>query len=137
MNARGRCYCGQLVFRVEGPVRSRCICHCESCRRAAGAAYVAWGTVDTDCFHLEQGELKRVRRLTVERGFCANCGTSVTYQIERDAIDFTLAVLDDPMSWTPQIHIWVQDKLPWVALHDGLPQYPTSSPASSPATPGA
>jgi hypothetical protein len=132
--ARGRCYCGQLIYRVEGPVHSLCVCHCESCRRAAGAAFVAWGTVDSDRFHIEQGTLKRVRRLQIERGFCADCGTSLTYQSHPAATDFTLASLDDPTLWPPQMHIWVADKLPWVGINDDLPQYPGSS-SDLPATP--
>lgn len=136
-SVRGRCYCGRVVFRVEGPVRTPCICHCESCRRAAGAASVAWGTVDSRRYHLEQGALQQVQRADVKRGFCAECGTSLTYQSGPDAIDFTLASLDDPTRWPPQMHIWVQDKLPWIVISDDLPQYPASSPASSPATPGA
>jgi hypothetical protein len=40
-------------------------------------------------------------------------------------MDFTLVSLDDPSALAPQIHIWVQDKLPWIKLSDGLPQYPT------------
>jgi hypothetical protein len=66
----------------------------------------------------------------VERGFCDTCGTSLTYRHvkRRGEVDFTLVSLDDPTLLQPQAHIWVQDKLPWVEIADGLPQYQTVPP---------
>ena len=63
----------------------------------------------------------------VERGFCSVCGTTLTYRIARRAgeVDFTLASLDQPELVEPAMHIWVQDKLPWVQINDGRPQYRT------------
>ena len=124
----GRCYCQKFRFLVEGPVRNLCVCHCESCRRAAGAAFVAWGTVDGGCFHVLSGTLSVIRASPeVERGFCDACGTSLTYRhVQRSGeIDFTLVSLDDPTLLQPQAHVWVQDKLPWVEIVDGMPQYQT------------
>jgi hypothetical protein len=31
--------------------------------------------------------------------------------------------MDDPRGFKPQAHIWVEDKLPWMVIGDGLPQY--------------
>jgi hypothetical protein len=128
----GRCYCGAVVFRVEGPVGAPCICHCESCRRATGAPFVAWGTVDSAHFHIERGTLQHVKRSPgIERGFCAVCGTSLTYQESPDKIDFVLAALNDSGRWPPVMHIWLQDKLPWIVIADGLPRHwalPTAIP---------
>jgi hypothetical protein len=124
----GRCYCGKVRFEASGPVRNLCICHCESCRRAAGAAFVAWGTVNTDQFRILSGDTSVVRTSTdVERTFCANCGSSLTYRhvLRPGDMDFTLVSLDDPSALTPRMHIWAQDKLPWIKLSDGLPQFET------------
>ena len=124
----GHCYCGKLRFAATGPVRNLCICHCESCRRAAGAAFVAWGTVDADKFKILSGDAAVVRRSAeVERTFCKNCGSSLTYShtLRAGEVDFTLVSLDDPSALVPQMHIWIQDKLPWITLNDGLPQFQT------------
>ena len=60
----------------------------------------------------------------VIRTFCKRCGTSLTYeQITEDSIDIAVTTLDDPDSLTPTCHIWVSDKLPWIHISDGLPQY--------------
>ena len=123
----GRCLCGGLRYRALGPWRHLCHCHCESCRRAAGAPSVAWGTVERAHFSLLQGQLRIVRSSPpVERGFCADCGTTISYAHAERAgdLDLSLASLEDPSALAPQAHIWVQDKLPWVRIDDGLPQFP-------------
>jgi hypothetical protein len=63
----------------------------------------------------------------VERGFCGACGTTLTYNHAQrnEEIDFTLASLEEPAELAPQVHIWVQDKIAWVRIDDGLPQVRT------------
>ena len=65
----------------------------------------------------------------VARGHCAKCGTGISYQhVARPAeIDLTLASLGDPIDLRPTAHIWVEDKVPWLVLNDGLPQYPKTT----------
>ena len=60
------------------------------------------------------------------RGFCAACGTSLTYRNDNrpTEIDVTLGTLDEPTRLVPQMHVWVADKLPWTVLADELPHYP-------------
>lgn len=61
----------------------------------------------------------------VTRGLCSNCGTSLTYEHKDRVgeIDVTLTSFDEPSEFTPAAHIWVEDKLPWVNIDDGLPQF--------------
>lgn len=122
----GGCLCGDIRYRIKGVVKYRCNCHCQSCRRASGAPYVAWGTIDLDDLEFTSGELAFVQSSPgVERGFCGSCGASVTFTQTRrpGEIDFTLATLDDPGRLAPQAHIWLRDKLPWVQIGDDLPRY--------------
>ena len=89
---------------------------------------MAWGTVDKARFRVLAGTIATIRATTgVERGFCGACGTTLTYANNRRVgeIDFTLASLEDPAALRPQMHIWVEDKLPWVVIADGLPQFAT------------
>ena len=37
--------------------------------------------------------------------------------------------MDDPNAIRPECHIWVSDKVEWVNIDDGLPQYPQGAPA--------
>jgi len=61
----------------------------------------------------------------ITRGLCRQCGTSLTYEREdrQGEIDVTLTSFDDPSQFSPTAHIWVEDKLPWIDITDGLPQY--------------
>ncbi len=122
----GRCLCGAVRYECGRPVIPTCFCHCESCRRAAGAHMVAWATVPRDSFRVVAGSLREcASSAPVIRQFCASCGTQVTYWNRGAAhtIDITLATLDDPGPWTPQDHIWMEDALAWDRPGDGLPQY--------------
>lgn len=63
----------------------------------------------------------------VERGFCAQCGTSLTYRHAQRVgeVDFTLVSLVAAGTVEPRMHVWVQDKLPWVDISDGRPRFDT------------
>ena len=123
----GGCFCGAVRYAARGEPSFLCFCHCTSCRRAAGAMLVAWGTFMADDFQITRGSLKKAATSPgVTRGHCGQCGTSLTYQHQRrnSEIDVTLASFDDAAELQPTVHIWVEDKLPWMRISDGLPQYP-------------
>ncbi len=127
---RGGCSCGAVRYEVDAPIYDLNYCHCNSCRKAVGATPVAWGSADRVRFAVTQGRLaEHSSSVPVMRGFCAACGTSLTYRHESrpDEIDGTLATLDQAALFAPQFHIWVRDKLPWVLIDDGLPQFTGSS----------
>ncbi|HEU4604452.1 MAG TPA: GFA family protein [Steroidobacteraceae bacterium] len=124
----GRCFCGKVRYAIGSELTNLCYCHCESCRRAVGSPFVAWGTAELKGFAITRGTLHVIdSSADVRRGFCADCGSSLTYQHagRPNEIDITLATLDDPATQAPRVHIWVRDKLPWVTLSDGLPRYET------------
>jgi hypothetical protein len=123
---RGGCACGAVRYEASGPAENACLCHCASCRRAAGATPVAWATFAPARFAVVRGALA-LRRSSPQavRGFCAACGTSLTYahDLRPDEIDVTLASLDAPAEVRPACHIWVSDRVDWLPLADGLPQF--------------
>jgi hypothetical protein len=124
----GGCLCGRSRYRLGGVPQSLCYCHCASCRRASGAPLVAWGTFAYAQFELLAGSAyaRYSSSPPVERGYCASCGTALTYRHAQRAadIDVTLASLDEPGRFAPEFHVWVEDRLPWLRVADGLPQYP-------------
>lgn len=97
--AEGGCLCRANRYRVRGQPLSSVLCHCERCRRAAGAPAVAWVTFARTDFEILSGSA--VRYLSspgVVRRFCGTCGTALTYETEAepDSIDITTASLDQP-----------------------------------------
>jgi len=126
----GGCLCGAVRYEITGAVSNPCFCHCTTCRRATGAPMVPWGTFAREAVRIVHGRLSEFRSSAqVARGFCAHCGTSLTYRHEARAgeIDVTLSTLDDPTVLPPPMHVWVKDRLPWVAIGDDLPQLPAGT----------
>jgi hypothetical protein len=120
----GGCLCGAVRYRCEPPARSATFCHCTSCRRAAGAHAVAWFTVPASRLVFTQGQPAIYRSSApVRRGFCARCGTQLTYQHDSsaDEIDVTIGSLDEPDRVAPATHIWMEDAARWDRPNDGLP----------------
>jgi hypothetical protein len=129
----GGCFCGKVRYRVSGMPQTSAICHCASCRRASGAQSVAWVTFPYRDFSFISGNPVEYHSSTeVIRTFCGVCGTSLTYRHggDPDSIDVTVASLDDPDEFPPARHIWLEDKVGWETVNDGLPVFERfSSPA--------
>jgi hypothetical protein len=118
--------CGAIRYRVSGPPRSTSLCHCASCRRSIGGPSLAWAIFDEGDVVIERGSLATHRSSPgVERGFCAACGTSLTYKrANRPGLfDVTTASLDDPEAFPPSKEIWVSERLSWIAANPKLPQF--------------
>ena len=115
----GGCQCGAVRFRVSDLGRGS-ICHCRMCQKAFGAFY---GPLVT-AFDVEwtRGEPKRFRSSNlVRRGFCADCGTPLTYEPDGGSVELAIGSFDDPTAAQPAIQINPADLLPFV---DGLSRLP-------------
>jgi hypothetical protein len=55
------------------------------------------------------------------RGFCGDCGTPLTFEIE-GAVELAIGALDDPTIAAPTIQVNANDKLPFA---DGIAHLPT------------
>ena len=115
----GGCLCGQVRYQTANDGYDAVACHCERCRRAAGAPYVAWLSFPVSQFEYT-GEIPVEYESSpgVLRSFCNRCGTSMTNR-NRDRpgeIVVNVCTLDNPSAITPGKHIWVSKRLPWVAI---------------------
>jgi hypothetical protein len=122
----GGCFCGAVRYEARGKPTNSMVCHCHSCRRAAGAPVVAWLTFARTGFRFTQGSPVEFKSSDpVSRAFCGACGTALTYRNERDpeTIDVTTASLDEPATFPPTHHSWLEDDIAWVKFGDGLPAF--------------
>lgn len=129
MPTTGACFCGAVRYAVTGPVYHVTICHCPTCRRVSGAASVAWfsaAVADITWSGVPPAIMRSSEH--VSRGFCAACGTSLSYQADDSLheLDITVCSLDDPAALTPLDHTQTRYRLPWDVIGDSLPRYPTS-----------
>jgi glyoxylase I family protein len=122
----GGCLCGAVRYRATGAPTSPTLCHCTSCRRAAGAPAVAWMTFAPERFDFVRGEPVRFRSSPpVTRSFCGRCGTPLTYVHEAFAgVDVTTASLDAPERCPPADHTWTSERLPWWRPEPRWPEFP-------------
>lgn len=119
----GGCLCGAIRYQVHGAPASISICHCQSCRRAAGAPAVSWFVISRAQFTLLSGSpVSYQSSARVHRGFCGKCGTSLIYEHDfaPDTIELTTVSLDRSSAFEPTKEIWLSDKLPWVAVNQDL-----------------
>jgi hypothetical protein len=128
----GHCLCGATCFAF-GPaaVRWQAICHCDSCRRAAGGGIVGWiGVTDGAWRWTGAPPATHASAPGVTRNFCATCGTTLTYASARwpNETHFTAATLTDPTTFHPTFHVHATESLHWTSGHDGLPQFPGTAP---------
>ena len=125
----GGCACGAVRYEAAATPFHRTLCHCVDCRRATGAPAVAWFSVAADALRWVGGAPRLHRSsAAVERGFCGQCGTQLTYQHDdwRGEIDVTTASLDDPEAAAPEDHTFASQRIRWQSVDDGLPVYPRS-----------
>ncbi|WLS01816.1 GFA family protein [Shinella oryzae] len=117
----GGCQCGAVRFRVEGALGDASVCHCRMCQKASGNFYLPLVSVRDAVLTWTRGAPKRFRSSNHGyRGFCADCGTPLTYEAP-DGVALTIAAFDDPASITPRIQWGIEAKLPYV---DAIPDLP-------------
>lgn len=122
----GGCRCGEVRYRATAAPYATSLCHCRSCRLSAGAPSVAWVIFREEDVAIVSGHLAvHASSPGVERGFCARCGTSLTYtRANRPGFfDVTTASLDDPDALPPSKEIWTSERLAWVSAQPELPQF--------------
>ncbi|MEM7223339.1 MAG: GFA family protein [Pseudomonadota bacterium] len=122
---RGRCFCKAVTFEIDPPVLSCVTCHCESCRRQCSAPMTTYIGVP-DAQWRWTGEAPKIYNSSpgVERTFCGNCGTPLSFRSQRmsGVMHLYLAALDDPEVLEPKLHVAHEEKLCWLNLADDLPK---------------
>ncbi len=130
MNATvgGGCACGAVRFEARLPPRFVAHCHCASCRRAHGAAFVTYAGFPTDAFAWTAGAERLVDWHTdtgATRSFCGTCGSTLVYRSPRWAGEVHLAVahVDGDLGRAPGAHVYADRAPAWCPITDELPRY--------------
>jgi class 3 adenylate cyclase len=124
----GGCLCGEVRYEISAPATETNYCHCRMCKKFAGAPVAAGVTFPRDAFR--QASTRKLTyyqsSLVAERGFCANCESSITYRgllpTWSDWILVYTASLDNPEDFAPTGHWGVESQMPWYDVHDDLPR---------------
>ncbi|MGZ8137007.1 MAG: GFA family protein [Methylococcaceae bacterium] len=124
----GGCLCGAIRYEILANPVGATNCHCRTCQKASGAAYLAVMFVPASALVIT-GNYKEYATIaasgnTLYRGFCTECGTSL---FGRNSVftkirPVSAATLDDPGIFKPQNDTWVVDAQPWDFMNPDLPK---------------
>lgn len=117
----GGCQCGAARFHVTGTLDDASICHCRMCQKAFGAYYAPLVSTRGAALVWTRGTPARYQSSNlVARGFCAQCGTPLTYEAP-DGVALAAGAFDDPAALPPHIQYGVEGRLPFTDSLHALP----------------
>jgi hypothetical protein len=121
----GGCQCGAVRFRVEGALGDASVCHCRMCQKASGNFYLPLVSVRQAKLDWTRGEPAHFQSSSyAKRGFCAACGTPLTYESPYGTA-LTIAAFDHPEEIAPTVAWGVENKLPYADDVPALPCHET------------
>ncbi len=117
----GSCGCGTINFEVKALRTNVVNCHCNSCRKMNGGSFSTYFVVSQKNFELTAGEdFLSCFSLTenARKHFCKICGTPVfNLNLKYPRLRMVhFGTLNLPAETTPDVNIFCQSKLPWVAF---------------------
>ncbi len=124
---RGGCLCGAVRFEINQPPISTGYCHCRICQKFTGSAMSVWTAFSASAVQFTSKRPSHFASSPIaERGFCPDCGSSLTYRLVRPRPTAYLVIftgsLDKPDDHAPAIHSGLESKVPWLEIVDNLPR---------------
>lgn len=122
----GGCLCGAIRYQTTAKPFAAEYCHCRMCQKSAGAPVLSWMDFRTNQLTWTSGKpTEYASSEHVQRGFCNQCGTTLTFRDERhtEMITVSIASLDDPNLVEPTYHIYVESQVHWMHIKDGYLRY--------------
>lgn len=119
----GGCQCGAIRFSCDDTrVASSTICHCRMCQKATGQYFAAFVSFEPGAVTWTRGERKLFRSSNhVSRGFCADCGTPLTYEPDAyEGLAISAGAFDEPAVFPPTTQYGIEAELPFVATLPSL-----------------
>jgi hypothetical protein len=111
---KGGCQCGAIRFEVTGPLPDASICHCRMCQKAFGNVFAPLVSVRGTDFRWTKAEPKRFASSNlVNRGFCPECGTPLTYEAP-DGMAISIGAFDHPEALEPHIQYGMEARIGWI-----------------------
>jgi hypothetical protein len=116
----GGCQCGAVRYVITGPLEGPHICHCRMCQKAFGNFFAALVGTQRVFFRWTKGAPGIFKSSSVvERGFCARCGTPLSFAyVDSPRIAVAIGSLDHPEQVTPENQYGTEGRHPaFTTLH--------------------
>lgn len=116
------CRCGEVQLSITADPVAQVYCHCDDCRAAYGAAYVASSTYPASAVQVTRGQPSPIVVKTRQRFRCASCGTHLFTEIEEaGGLRSVNAFLLPNAAFSPQMHVNCQHAV--LPVVDNLPHF--------------
>lgn len=101
----GGCFCGAKRYTAEVADNDAYLCHCRMCQRITGSISIAFKGMKKANVRWSTPPDYFTSSPIARRGYCATCGTSLTFEFpDSENMDLTVASFDDPSGFTPRHH---------------------------------
>jgi len=115
--------CGGARFRARGEPKRAGICHCTTCQRNSGSAFLAFAVFPRQNVDLT-GETKSYIGETGTHLFCPTCGSTIGFVGKSgEEIDLALGIFDKQPDFRPEYELWVRRRHHWLPRVEGLRSY--------------
>src|SRR5215203_1283128 len=115
----GGCLCGAVRFRAFGEPVTVAWCHCSSCRKHTGAPAACYADYLRHSVEFLKGRPAHFQSSAgVLRGFCAECGSTLTFEeaAAPDMLFLHIGSFDEPQVFRPVASSHGSERLPWVRV---------------------
>ncbi len=111
---KGGCQCGAVRFEITGALGHASICHCRMCQKAFGNYFAPLVSVPNEGLNwVGKSPTRFASSNLVNRGFCRECGTPLTYETE-SLIALSIAAFDKPMAIEPSIQYGIEGRIDYL-----------------------
>ncbi len=128
----GRCQCGQVKYQLNEPPLMTIVCHCTDCQRHSGGSYSISMVFSKQSFQLLDGERSCWQKqcdsgARADCYFCPTCSNRIYHVTDSmpELLRLKAGTLDDTSWFTPEMHVWVKSKQPWVLIPKGVAVFET------------
>ena len=131
MTITGECFCGEVVYDVDGPLRDARSCHCSRCRKAFSSQASAYAEITPGTFQWLSGQ-ELLTSYESNQGFglqfCSRCGSTLCGIYQGDVHGITLGCLNGDPEIEIGMHIFVGSKAAWEVIPEGVTQFEEGPP---------
>lgn len=130
MQLTGRCYCGDIRYKVDGDAVFRVQCHCRECQYLSGGGPNFTLGMPEQGFAYTQGKPSQFTRTdianAVTREFCPRCGTQILSRVPvlPQVVLLKVGTLDNPADFgAPEMAIFTVDKQAFHLVPEDIPSF--------------
>lgn len=125
----GKCFCGEIKYRIEGNILKSCVCHCRDCQCLTSGAGWSFVIVPRESL-IVQGRTKEFTRVgasgkQAHLSFCGTCGSTLfgKPEIWPHISIVSASSLDDQSYFLPDIYVWTKDAPNWIVFDPNIPKF--------------